>query len=630
MEQVLKIENAVAAIRVSSVKQGVEGDSPDAQKEQIERYAETHNIRIKKFFIFLESASKEEQPVQEAIDYCKNPKNDIQLFVIKSIDRFTRGGSYFYEELKMQLQENGVQLIDIYGVIGKQQVNTLEHLGVSFNWSVYSPTKKSEILEAERAKDEMRDIMSRMIGAEIRYSRMGYWCRKAPIGYMNVKVETPNGKRTTLKPDPVESHWIIKMFELRCRGTLSDHQIVDEVNNLGFKTRMTYVRDKHDRTKILKERGGNKLDIKGFWLYITNPLYAGINLVKWTKDNPQKGKFEGLVSIQTFNKANKGKITIEEEDGQIKIYKRKPMECRVKKGVRNADFPYKRVVLCPHCERPLFGSASKGRLGKYYPAYHCNKRGHYFRVPKKDFDATVTKFIRNIELAPGYTDALVKAVTDEWDKRQKESTRDDVSIDTKISELKTKAKLTADKIKYLTSEVAIKYVEEDLVKIDQEISGLNVEKQKLIQDKPTDMHLVMDYIKYFLEHMEDLLIHSEDPIARASHFGVLFDTVPTYEELVSGTQKLAEFIKLNEVFSFSKTELAPRLGLEPRTFSLTANCSTIELSRNGFGEPCAHQNIPYCIKYHLFFEHTHTHLTYSRKMCVKCIFSAFSAAKKPI
>lgn len=264
MDAHMPMENAVAAIRVSSVKQGVQGDSPEAQKEQIERYAAAHNINIKKFFVFLESASKEQQPVQEAIDYCKNTKNDVQIFIIKSIDRFTRGGSYFYEDLKMQLEMNGVRLVDIYGVIGQLQVNTLEHLGVSFKWSVYSPTKKSEMLEAERAKDEMRDIMSRMIGAEIRYSRLGYWVRKAPMGFMNEKIETPNGKRTILKPHPIESKWIIKMFELRCRGTMSDHQIVDEINNLGFKSRVMYFRDRHDRTKIIKEKGGKPLNLKVF------------------------------------------------------------------------------------------------------------------------------------------------------------------------------------------------------------------------------------------------------------------------------------------------------------------------------------------------------------------------------
>ena len=121
-------ENAIAAIRISSLKQGLEGDSPEAQKEQIERFALMRNIKVKKFFIFMESASKEEQPVQEAIDYCKNPKNNIQLFIIKSIDRFTRGGSYLYDHLKMQLENHKVQLVDIYGIIGGKDVNTLEHL----------------------------------------------------------------------------------------------------------------------------------------------------------------------------------------------------------------------------------------------------------------------------------------------------------------------------------------------------------------------------------------------------------------------------------------------------------------------------------------------------------------------
>ena len=37
-----------------------------------------------------------------------------------------------------------------------------------------------ELLEAERAKDELRDIMSRLISAEIRYTQMGYWMRRAP------------------------------------------------------------------------------------------------------------------------------------------------------------------------------------------------------------------------------------------------------------------------------------------------------------------------------------------------------------------------------------------------------------------------------------------------------------------
>lgn len=124
--------NAVAAIRVSTTKQGSEGDSPEAQKEQIERFAKSRNIEIKKFFVFMESASRDQQPMQEAVDYCKNPQNEVGLFIIKSIDRFTRGGSLSYDLLKNQLEQAGVKLVDIYGIIGSDKVNTLDHLGFEY------------------------------------------------------------------------------------------------------------------------------------------------------------------------------------------------------------------------------------------------------------------------------------------------------------------------------------------------------------------------------------------------------------------------------------------------------------------------------------------------------------------
>ncbi len=555
-------ENAVVAIRISSIKQGLQGDSPEAQKEQIERFAQTHNIVIKKFFVFIESASREQQPIQEAIDYCKDPKNDIQLFIIKSIDRFTRGGSYSYDHLKMQLTRYGVKLVDIYGIIGTQQVNTLEHLGISYDWSVYQPTKKAEILEAERAKDEMRDIMTRMIGAEIRYVRMGYRVRSAPLGYINEKVETEHGKRVILKPHPQESLWIKKMFELRIRGNMSDQQIVDEVNKLGYKSRVKLIRNKQDKKQIIDQVGEKKLTLKQLWTKIQNPIYAGVNIEAWTKDHPVKGKFEGLVSIEDFNKANKGKIIITEVQGQIRIYKEKPPDWLLKKGVRNPDFPYKRYVMCPTCEKPLYGSASRGKLGKYYPAYHCNKRGHYFRVSKKDFEEVIYNFVKNLNITKDYIDELMSAVLEEWDKRQQTLDKDDKVIETRIAELKISSKLIADKIKILVSEAAIRYMEEDLVKIEKEIENLEAEKNKYTKES-IDIKEVTETVKYFLEHLDDLLLGGSDPMKRAAYFGLIFSLAPTYQELVSGTPSLAPYVALKKDYDRSHSRLVTPTGVEP-------------------------------------------------------------------
>lgn len=562
-----KQANAVAAIRVSSIKQGLQGDSPEAQREQIEQFARNHNINLQKVFVFIESASKENQPVQEAIDYCKNPKNDVQLFIIKSIDRFTRGGSYLYDHLKMQLTQYGVRLVDIYGVISDREVNTLEHLGMEYKWSVYSPTKKSEILEAERAKDEIRDILSRMIGAEIRYTRLGYRCGIAPYGYINEKAETQHGKRVILKPHPEESKWVIRMFELRIRGDLTDRQIVEEVNNIGYISRKYYRRGKNDKTQVVGIKGQGKLSLKQLWRYIENPVYAGIAIHKWTDNKPVKGQFEGLVTIDQFNRANREKNMICEEKRELKYYKDIPPDWQLKKTVRNPDFPYRRYVMCPECENPLFGSSSKGKLGKYYPAYHCNKRGHYFRVPVKKFEDTIHNFVKGLKITPEYTQRLKDDAIAEWKRRMSETQNDKSEIDAQITELSASKASITQKIRILSSETVLKSLETDLLKIEKEIHDLEEEKEKKESDY-INMEIVLDKVENLLEHLEDLLLGSPDPLKRAAYFGVIFQKAPTYQELLSATPQLEPIVSLNYKFQRSGNLSVDDEGLEPPTSSV--------------------------------------------------------------
>ncbi len=530
-----KPQNAIAAIRVSTTRQGTQGDSPEAQKEQIEQYARVRNIKIKKFFLFLESASKEQQPMQEAIDYCKDPKHKIELFIIKSIDRFTRGGSYLYGGLKKQLDDSSVQLLDIYGIIGVKKINTLEHLGVSYKWSVYDPTKNSEILEAERASDEKRDIMSRMIGAEIRYVRLGYWVRKAPLGYTNVMAETIHGKRSLLEPHPTQAIWFLKMFELRCRGTLDDKQIVDEVNRLGFKSRTSYIHNPHDRTRIMSKRGGAKLTVKRLQCLIRNPIYAGVNTEKWLMGQPIRCRFDGLVSIEVFNKANRGKLTITDNNGQIEIHTARTIQMG-QKGVYNALYPYKRVVLCPICARSLFGSASRGKNGKQYPAYHCSGRGdrqpsHYFRIPKPKFDTTIADFVQSIRVAPRYVESVIQAVLMQWEKRSYELGRDTRVEKVQLRELQIQAQSVADKIKFFSSEITLGYLEKDLLRIEAQIAELSNGKVGIEEKATINAGVVMQYTQYFAEHPESLLFEQSDPSQCANYFGLLFEKTPTYDEL---------------------------------------------------------------------------------------------------
>lgn len=528
-----KLLNAVAAIRVSSTKQGTEGDSPEAQREQIEQFAKGRNIKIRKVFVFLESASREQQPMQEAIDYCKDPKHNIQLFIVKSIDRFTRLGSYTYTSLKAQLEARNVRLTDIYGIIGAQKVNTLEHLGVSYKWSVYDPTKNSEILEAERASDEKRDIMSRMIGAEVRYTRLGYWMRKPLYGYVSVRIETRNGKRCMLHPHPIEAPLIIKMFELRSRNTLTDPQIVDEINKLGFKSRINFVRSKQDKTKIIRESGGCKLSVKQLQRLIRNTVYAGVNTERWAGGQPVKLRAGGLISTEVFNAANRGNIVIVERAGEITVRHKATMQQKLVKGVHNPEYPYKRYVLCPICNHAFGGSAARGKNGKYYPAYHCSTLGHQFRIPKLQFDTTITDFLSGVQVSPDHIGKVLQAVEAEWELRHESVRRDNSVRALQAVDLKSQAKMIINNLKFLKSETAIRYMEEDLLEIEEQLAAINQVNLKDKETMPdTDTTLSM-HVTELLQNLPDLLLGDTDPTYKGVRLGLLFTKAPTYNEIVS-------------------------------------------------------------------------------------------------
>ncbi|MFH0863842.1 MAG: recombinase family protein [Candidatus Gottesmanbacteria bacterium] len=551
--------NAVSVSRVSSKKQGMEGDSPEDQSEQIARFTSANNIIIKKTFTYTESASHVIQPLQEAVDYCKDPKNDIQLFIVKSIDRFTRGGSFAYTSLKSQLIRYGVKLVDLYGIVGSQDVNTLDHLNIKYDWSVYSPTFKSEILEAERAKDEVRDILTRMIGAEIRYTRLGYWVGSVPMGYQEKKIDTEHGKRFVLDPHPIEGSWIIKMFELASLGTLSKQEIVDELNRLGFKTRTLKVHDHQDRDKVIGLKQGHPLTIRQLDRYLQNPIYAGINCGKWVK-TPIKCKFPGLVTISLFNKANGGKIFISEETDAIRIYKGHVPMWQLKKDKSNPNYPYRRFVLCPVCHRAFLGSASRGKSGELFPAYHCggmrSPRDHkYFRVPVQKLEQTIENFVKKLKFSDAFKKKFKEIVIEEWEKRETNAGNDTVTYNQRLINIENEITALKDKIKLLSTPDVISMFEDDIGKLKMEKIDL-IQKRDNKEDEQVSAERIINNILYFMEHLEELILSGDDKLQNADMFGLVFTELPTYQDLIDGTPKLEAIFKLNEAYNTSENQLA--------------------------------------------------------------------------
>ena len=229
------------------------------------------------------------------------------------------------------------------------------------------------------------------------------------------------------------------------------------------------------------------------------------------------------------------------------------------------DDPNKKFVMCPQCDKPLLGSASRSKNGNYYSYYHCDKRGHKFRVSKQDLEENVALFVSDLKFKQEHIDALFNEVERSYTNHLTSYEARLNQIDAKINKLTSEAREKSQSFSSI-AESARKYVNEELEQIDQKINALEVQKMKLETQKPMDIKAVLARAKYFVEHLEELTLQQIDPIKKAQVFGLIFDKLPTYEDLKSRTQKTPHFTGVNPLFQALSAQnsimVIPR-GIEP-------------------------------------------------------------------
>ena len=104
------------------------------------------------------------------------------------------------------------------------------------------------------------------------------------------------------------------------------------------------------------------------------------------------------------------------------------------------------------------------------------------------------------------------------------------------------------------------------MRIEQQIKDLeNVSILKKAEE-PVDMPVVLTYVRYFMEHLSDLLLRTCNPLTKAEYFGVIFDKVPTYQEIVDGTKNTSLVPDINQIFQLAflpNNSLVRERGVEP-------------------------------------------------------------------
>ncbi len=292
-----------AYIRVSTIKQGVQGVSLQEQKSAIERYAHSQNIRIIQWFEERETAAKCGRPVfNQMLSLLK--KSKAEGVVIHKIDRSARN-LRDWSDLG-ELIDRGVSV---------HFANESLDLGSRGG-------RLSADLQAVIASDFIRNLKEESRKGFYGRIKQGLYPLPAPIGYLD------QGRGKMKIVDPIKGPMVKRAFEMYASGKWSTSRLAQEMTRRG-----------------LRNHRGGRISKNGVGWILRNPFYIGLIRLKSTGE-----MFEGvhapLITKSLFDKVQ-GIIT-----GKTVL------------GSTKHDYLFRKMLLCNLCKRKLIGERQKGHV--YY------------------------------------------------------------------------------------------------------------------------------------------------------------------------------------------------------------------------------------------------------------------------
>jgi len=138
--------------------------------------------------------------------------------------------------------------------------------------------------------------------------------------------------------------------------------------------------------------------------------------------------------------------------------------------------------------------------------------------------------VKAVTIKPEYIDDVITAIGELWRERQAKQVEVNQQRLEHRESLQSQIKATVDRMRVVTSETALKYLEEDIEGVEKELTQLDEELANQ-PDLQAEFDQVLQYAKYILEHLSEMLLDLCNPLRKAAFFGAIFNTVPTYSQI---------------------------------------------------------------------------------------------------
>lgn len=328
-------------IRVSTEEQA-QGLSLDNQKEAIANYAKFHNIKIVRWFEDPGISAKTARlrpGLQTMLQHIIKNKGEIDVVVVYDLTRLSRDMMSFSGDILPILSSSGVSIESTREPVDDTPIGKfIMNLGISF--AQLDNDTKSELV-----KDNMKTN-----------AKNGWWQTSIPVGFLGKKIDVGIGNNKKRKT----------------------HTILIPNNNNNEAANITWLLNRYaegdvtvkELAELAAQRGIKRKDGRPITYYatrtiLTNTAYCGyICSKKLTDGEMVKANFDGLISLETFNRI------------QRLLGKQGRGKYNSKNYVTNEMYPLKGILICPLCHTPLRGTAPTDGSGKPSPRYCCNTKGH--------------------------------------------------------------------------------------------------------------------------------------------------------------------------------------------------------------------------------------------------------------
>lgn len=415
--------------RVSTKEQADEGMSLMSQERLCKEYAQKNGIEIERDRIFIERGKSaktvDRLELQRMLRYCKLNEKNIDCLIIYKIDRLSRK-THDYLTLKAVLASCGVNIISITEPIEDSP------MGKFIEGTLANVAQLDNDMRAERTKDGMIEALME-----------GRYIFKAPEGYRNYGTKG----NSNIKPIPSKAQKIKKVFEELSKGFKSQEEIRQFAAKIG-----------------LVQSNGKPLNKSHFYKMLRKPVYKGwIHIENLGID--QKGSFDPIVKPEMFDLVQQ---ILDGKSKKLPIYKK-----------IHPDFPLRGTVKCS-CGNVMTSNWSRGEGGKY-GYYRCTTcKGVNLR--KETIEEAFRGFLDGARLNENIADIVKVAIKLNWEERGQNIEKEARDLEKrKLQLLKQEDEVIN---KNLTGVYKDSVAKRQLGKIEEEISGVNIELMK--KQKPSE------------------------------------------------------------------------------------------------------------------------------------------------